>query len=59
MGRATHVWASALALCAAMADARADEPSSELQRLSLEELMNVHVRSASLTSVRVPSALVQ
>jgi len=56
MGRATHVWASALALCAAMADARADEPSSELQRLSLEELMNVHVRSASLTSEPVETA---
>jgi iron complex outermembrane receptor protein len=52
----THVWVSALALCTAVAVARGDEASGELERLSIEELMNVHVHSASLTPEPVETA---
>jgi iron complex outermembrane receptor protein len=56
MGGWRHVWASTLTLCAAMAAARADEKSGELEQLSLEELMNVRVRSPSLSSQQVETA---
>lgn len=56
MGRRAWRWIAAWALLAA-AGARAGEPPpSVLERLSLEDLMNVRVRSASLTSQAVRTA---
>lgn len=57
MGPVRWWWIAAGALCAAGARAGADEPPpSVLERLSLEDLMHVRVRSASLTSQAVRTA---